>query len=858
MENETFPKVTTMEVCKLNTLQIDIEGDNSAIEHILSKLFDTAGEDVTKSADYRYNKVDEELVGLEVNVKVSEKPRHGDLKPHAVILALDVAAKEPIDIKERLQRLSGTNTLVLIINNISQKQLLKAGSLQEEYKDLPSANQINDIKKNDYDFEKHFVKFIETNDEHLQATFDTLINLALVLSSESDLIQFDKNKKALFQKYDHHWASLSQKNILHLLAKRNLGLAINKLADDISADDMFKLLSDQDKNKNTPLVTAALSSNGVALAAMLNFYSSNIIMSEIHQPENLKNKEIIDEMLHTSDLMNHNLTYHIVQTSRKCLGPYGTILQMEKDFHVKPEAIKTLIEKDDYTEKNESEEEVEQEEVKQKQEEQGKVDDFLKLELCLQKNQGSTMETSLVMKLLSSTREASKGVLWARIILFVFLVSFFQLSLHMGDVVSDVLLGAHYFGEWINGVTEHVETHEKITLQSYPSQLHASHKVMYYLIFILAPCLLYTVEILREIHCGTSCMKTAEQSKTKLKLISDRVIVVLFPLSVVMWPVIINIKKAYLLFKYHTTKGHEQLMWKAASKEMARKAGMVHLSEVCIESTFVSILNWYILLPNFLTELDISFDNADNSLTLSSVSFLISIVSLAWSYTSYIAEEKEGALALTWDPASRLVLFISNLLLIFARMNCIVLFMFYFGPGQIYPGMFFLLGHIILMMAIHAYNVLRYTTVQDKDQPQSNIICFAGRLFHVSLMNGLANVFINNFVHVSLNNQKSLGRKKKKSFYRQTIGDIIFLVENIICVVFGCSTNVAPINSPLTMTYLVSTIFACHIVGLLLKIFYYKFMHIWKNLTPTFDFKKKSFRRAEESIHLYKKNKTTM
>jgi hypothetical protein len=180
--------------------------------------------------------------------------------------------------------------------------------------------------------------------------------------------------------------------------------------------------------------------------------------------------------------------------------------------------------------------------------------------------------------------------------------------------------------------------------------------------------------------------------------------------------------------------------------------------------------------------------------------------------------------------------------------------MFYFGPGRIYPGMLFLMCHIILMMMIHAYNVIRYMT----DQAQSIDICFLGRLFHVSLMNGLANVFINNFVHVSLNNQKSLGKKKKKSFYRQTIGDIIFLTENIFCVAFGCVTNVSPINNTVTMTYFVSIIFSCHIIGILLKVFYYKFLHIWKDLTPTFDFSKRSFKRADDSIHLFKKTKTTM
>ena len=207
---------------------------------------------------------------------------------------------------------------------------------------------------------------METNDKNLKNTFDSLINMAVVLSSDSSLMSLDKQKKAVFQTYYSHWASVKQKNILHLLARRNLGLMINRLADDIEREDMFKLLEGLDGNHNTPLVTAALNSNGVALAAMLNFYSSNINMSEIHNTGNKEEKERIDRMLHAKDSMDHNLTFHIIQTSMKVLGPYGTILQMEKDFHVKPE--RCIASRGGNTDEEE-------------------VDDFLKLEICLQKNQ---------------------------------------------------------------------------------------------------------------------------------------------------------------------------------------------------------------------------------------------------------------------------------------------------------------------------------------------------------------------------------------------------------------------------------------------------------------------------------------
>ena len=180
---------------------------------------------------------------------------------------------------------------------------------------------------------------------------------------------------------------------------------------------------------------------------------------------------------------------------------------------------------------------------------------------------------------------------------------------------------------------------------------------MYCLIFMLSPCILYFVDIIRNLNCAPSCKTIqprtdicAEEESLhdrSLNMNMSRLLMVFLPLSVLLWPLIVTSKKAYMLYKYHTSQGHEKINWKAHSTEMGHKAGMVHLSEVCIESTFLSILNWYILLPNLLMNLNIYLDTHDNSLILTAVSFLLSIVSLAWSYTSYIAEQKDGALAIT-------------------------------------------------------------------------------------------------------------------------------------------------------------------------------------------------------------------
>ena len=97
--------------------------------------------------------------------------------------------------------------------------------------------------------------------------------------------------------------------------------------------------------------------------------------------------------------------------------------------------------------------------------------------------------------------------------------------------------------------------------------------------------------------------------------------------------------------------------------------------------------------------------------------------------------------------------------------------MFYIGPGSFFPGIFFLLGHIILMILIHAYTVHKYTktNIQDKD------MTFYVRLLYVSLINGLANAFIYNFVHVTLDTQESLGNCKGMVFSLVKILSVLLL-----------------------------------------------------------------------------------
>ena len=48
----------------------------------------------------------------------------------------------------------------------------------------------------------------------------------------------------------------------------------------------------------------------------------------------------------------------------------------------------------------------------------------------------------------------------------------------------------------------------------------------------------------------------------------------------------------------------------------------------------------------------------------------------------------------------------------------------------------------------------------------------------------------------------------------------------------GLTVDVKPMNNPVTAASVAAIISGCHFLGLLIKVVYYKYFHIWKDLTP--------------------------
>ena len=68
------------------------------------------------------------------------------------------------------------------------------------------------------------------------------------------------------------------------------------------------------------------------------------------------------------------------------------------------------------------------------------------------------------------------------------------------------------------------------------------------------------------------------------------------------------------------------------------------------------------------------------------------------------------------------------------------------------------------------------------------------------------------------------------TFKRQAVFDLIFLLENVLLLTFGCLADISPLNDIHTMQYFILSIIGFHFLGLSLKLVYYKFYHLWKDI----------------------------
>ena len=141
------------------------------------------------------------------------------------------------------------------------------------------------------------------------------------------------------------------------------------------------------------------------------------------------------------------------------------------------------------------------------------------------------------------------------------------------------------------------------------------------------------------------------------------------------------------------------------------------LMEVSIEDVFEPMIQGYIIFPSMISIVqrmgdsikpnpddpsEITFGFKLNTVELGQMfSIVISMVSLAWCYSEYHSVRKNMYLDPSESPFSRITMWLFMLFQIMARLFAFMLFTLYWGPGQFYPLMIFILIHVILAGSLH-------------------------------------------------------------------------------------------------------------------------------------------------------------
>ena len=308
------------------------------------------------------------------------------------------------------------------------------------------------------------------------------------------------------------------------------------------------------------------------------------------------------------------------------------------------------------------------------------------------------------------------------------------------------------------------------------------------------------------------------------------------------WPIWSYIKKSRCEYLYLTSHGEDRVK---ARKNFIRNnivSSRAQIIEICSEATFQPLLQLYLLLPKLMCFDYHDLLNEDLSNFFSNVpkiqlwAVLTSCLSLSWSFNVYLASKKTGALDFDSNIWGRLVLLASCICLITSRLFVFVFLAYCFGDGQFYPMVVVVVIHMLLMTAFHwlttdtdAFNIKTFVFVNNKSL----------QVFYQCLLNGVSNIFLYNDILALPSDEEDITRRQKRpnkeeemseikaivKKQKQPIVDAIFFLESLFIVVI--SSYLVDGLPP----FLVIMVVILHILGLALKVFYYKSLHIWSGMS---------------------------
>ena len=310
------------------------------------------------------------------------------------------------------------------------------------------------------------------------------------------------------------------------------------------------------------------------------------------------------------------------------------------------------------------------------------------------------------------------------------------------------------------------------------------------------------------------------------------------------WPIWSYIKKSRCEYLYLTSHGEDRVK---ARKNFIRNnivSSRAQIIEICSEATFQPLLQLYLLLPKLMCFNYHDLLNEDLSNFFSNVpklqlwAILTSCLSLSWSFNVYLASKKTGALDFDSNIWGRLVLLASCICLITSRLFVFVFLAYCFGDGQFYPMVIVVVCHMLLMTGFHWLTTETFNIKKNLIFVTNKTLQHSLQVFYQCLLNGVSNIFLYNDILALPSGEKNVTTKPKQSkdqnerkilafikSWKQPIVDTMFALESLIIVVLSVF-----LVEGLPRSFVIMVVIL-HILGLVLKAFYYMSLHIWSGVS---------------------------
>ena len=314
---------------------------------------------------------------------------------------------------------------------------------------------------------------------------------------------------------------------------------------------------------------------------------------------------------------------------------------------------------------------------------------------------------------------------------------------------------------------------------------------------------------------------------------------------ILLWPIWSYYQKFRCEVRYLTGHGMGRVKERKEFIKINIISSRAQIIEICSEATFQPLLQLYLLLPNLmyfdyrdLLEKDLStfFSNMPR---LQFWAIFTSCMSLSWSFNAYQTSKKTGALDFDANLWGRLVLLASCICLITSRLFVFVFLAYSFGDGQFYPMVAVVVGHMLLMACFHRFTTNTFNIKTTFVFVTNKTLQHSLQVFYQCLLNGISNIFLYNDILALPSDEEDVTRRQKRSNkeeeeskitafvkeWKQPIVDTIFVLESLIIIVISLFLVEGLPKSLVVMVVIL------HILGLVLKVFYYKSLHIWSGVS---------------------------